>query len=268
MSRPPDITSTGNERIRAAAALARRRCREAEGSYLVEGPHAVLEALDDGVVEEVFSTAGMVATVADAAAAGGVAVTVVTEDVLARLADTVTPQGVVAVARCRPARVDEVVGRGILLVLCGVSDPGNAGTAIRTADAAGAAGVILTAGSVDPYNPKAVRAAAGSTSHLPLVVGAAVADVVAACREAGQAIVVLDAAGEIQIGSDPLPPQPLALFVGSEAHGMPDEVVGAADARAAVPLLGRAESLNLAAAVAVAIYAAAWSGQDRDPAAE
>lgn len=184
--------------------------------------------------------------------------TLVSARVLDRLADSVTPQGVVAVAEQRSARLEDVVGRGVLVVLCGVADPGNAGTVVRTADFAGAAGVVVSAGSVDPYNPKAVRAAAGSTGHLPIIAGVDLEDVLAACRRAGQALVALDAAGDLLLGTDPLPPHPLALLVGGEAHGLPAAVAAAADAVAAVPRHGRAESLNLAAAAAIAIAAAVW----------
>lgn len=268
MIRRPDITSTRNERVRAAAGLARRKQREAEGRYLIEGPNAVVEALQDGAVLDVFATPGAVDAVAPSAASAGVAVTVVTDRVLRRLSGTVTPQGIVAVARMRATGLDAVVGRGVLVVLCAVADPGNAGTAIRTADAAGAAGVVLTRGSVDPYNPKSVRAAAGSLTHVPVVAGPPAGEVLARCHSAAQTVVALDPTGDLRVGCDPLPPQPCALVFGSEAHGLPPHVREDADVVAAVPLFGRAESLNLAAAVAVATYAAAWAGRGCDPAGE
>lgn len=254
------ISSTRNARVRAAAGLARRKEREARGRYLIEGPHGVADALADGAVVEVFATPEGAGTVADAARRAGVGVTLVTEKVMGRLSDAVTPQGVVAVARQPRWRPADIVGRpGPLVVLCEISDPGNAGTIVRTCDAAGAAGVVLTEGSVDPFNPKAVRAAAGSLTHLPVLAGPPVEEVLASCREQGRAVVALDVGGDRELGRDPLPPPPLALVFGSEAHGLPGTVREAVDAAVSIPRFGRAESLNLAAAVAVAAYAAAWA---------
>lgn len=254
------ITSTRNARVRAAAGLARRKEREALGHYLVEGPRGVGDALADGVVVELFATREGAEAIAGPARAAGVVPTLVTEEVMGRLADVATPQGVVAVARQPRWRLADIGGRsGPLVILCGVSDPGNAGTTVRTCDAAGAAGVVLTAGSVDPFNPKAVRAAAGSLTHLPVLVGPHVTEALAACREQGRATVALDVDGDRELGRDPLPPPPLALMFGSETHGLPAAARGATDMVASIPRFGRAESLNLAAAVAVAVYVAAWA---------
>ena len=248
------ITSVRNPRIREVAALARRRERVRTGRHLVEGPKAVAEALAAGVVEEVFATDG---ALADLSVPSGTRVQPVSEHVLERLADAMTPQGVVAVAVSRLARLAEVVGTGLLVVLHEVADPGNAGTIVRTADAAGAAGVVLTRGSTDPFGPKAVRAAAGSTYHLPLVVDMDLADVVAACRAAGQPLLGLDAAGSRSVFELAVSTPPLGLVLGSEAHGLSTEAAGLLDGMVAIPRWGRAESLNVAAAAAVAVYAAA-----------
>lgn len=248
-----DITSVQNERVKAVAALQQKKHRDAEGRYLVEGPNAVGEALLDGVVEELYVTE----EVADLYLGTHVDVTVVADHVLEKLADSRTPQGVVAVARRHGGGLADVVGRGFLVVLHEVSDPGNAGTIVRTADAAGASGVVFTAGSVDPYNPKAVRASAGSLTHLPVVTGVSPEDVVRACREVGQRVVALDAGAAVDIEEPGVLDPPVALLFGSEAHGLPDTLLDAVDGVVAVPRYGRAESLNLAAAVAVATYAAA-----------
>lgn len=248
-----DITSVQNERVKAVTALQQKKHRDAEGRYLVEGPNAVGEALLDGVVEELYVTED----VADLYLAADVAVTVVADHVLEKLADSRSPQGVVAVARRHDDGLADVVGRGFLVVLHEVSDPGNAGTIVRTSDAAGAAGVVFTSGSVDPYNPKAVRASAGSLTHLPVVTGVSPHEMVEACREAGQRVVALDAGGTVDIESPGVLAPPVALLFGSEAHGLPDSLLDLVDDVVAVPRYGRAESLNLAAAVAVASYAAA-----------
>jgi len=248
------ITSVRNPRIRSAAALSRRRERRATGRHLVEGRNAVGEALAEGLVEEVFVTADLAD---DVPVPHDVPVHVVPDHVLERLADAATPQGIVAVARTRSATLDDVVGEGLLVVLHEVADPGNAGTIIRTADAAGAAGVVLTAGSVDPFGPKSVRAAVGSTYHLPLVVDVDLADVAAACRAAGQPLLGLDAHGERSVFDLAAATPPLALLLGNEAHGLPRDAADALDGVVAIPRWGRAESLNVAAAAAVAVYAAA-----------
>lgn len=250
------ITSTRNPRVRELAELARPQARRERGLHLVEGPNAVGEALAAGVVEEVFVTEDgrrlLTTPMAD-----GVRCTLVAEHVLARLADATTPQGIVAVAHSRSIAIGEVVGRGLLVVLHEVADPGNLGTVLRTADAAGAAGVVLTAGSVDPFSPKAVRAAAGSTYHLPVVVGIGFDDVVEGCRGAGQPVLGLAGDGGRSVFDLQRAEPPLALVLGNEAHGLPAAATALLDGTVAIPIYGGAESLNVAAAAAIAIYAAA-----------
>ncbi len=197
-----------------------------------------------------------------AAAGGGVPVTTVTERVLAALADTVHPQGVVAVAGFVDVPLSDLLATAprLVTVLCDVRDPGNAGTVLRTADAAGAGGVVFAGTSVDPYNAKCVRASVGSLFHLPVVTGPGAADAVAALHGAG--LTVLAADGE---GSDDLDDladsgaltAPTAWLFGNEAHGLPAGLLNAADRVVRVPLYGRAESLNLATAAAVCLYASA-----------
>jgi TrmH family RNA methyltransferase len=247
------ITSTRNERVKAVAALHRARERRAAGRYLVEGPNAVGEALADGAVETVFVTEAL----ADDFRACDADVVEVSDHVLERLADSRSPQGVVAVARIERGDLHAVVGRGVLIVCEAVADPGNAGAVIRVADAAGAAGVVLTAGSVDAYNPKAVRAATGSITHLPIVTDVGIAEVLSACQEAGQEVVGLDAGGSVEVFDLESRSGPVALVFGTEAHGLTPATLATVDRTVAIPRLGRAESLNLATAVAVTAYAAA-----------
>lgn len=249
------ITSTANPRVKQVVALHRRRGRREQGRYLVEGPHAVAEALADGVVVEVYATSGL------APDYRGVTVPVVevADHVLAKLATSVSPQGVVAVAEPATSELTQVTGRGLLVVLHAAADPGNVGAILRTADAAGASAVVVTSGSADPFGPKSVRAAAGSTTHLPLVTDVAVSDVLAACRSAGQATIALDAGADEDLFDvlEGRGTRPIALVLGSEAHGLPPEVRAGVDVVAAIPIRGRAESFNLAAAAAIAAYAAA-----------
>ena len=218
------------------------------------------------VVDELFVTPSARdrdAAVLRAAATADVRVTLVSDRVASSLSDTVTPQGVVAVVREMTVTLDEVLGRAprLLAVLVDVADPGNAGTVIRTADAAGADAVVLVGDSVDPHNPKCVRASAGSLFHLPVLRLPDPIAVLAALRPAGLAVVAttLDAAAD-ELESTTVQRrlvEPVAWLFGNEAHGLPDDIATAADMRIRVPLYGGAESLNLAAAAAICLYATA-----------
>ncbi len=259
----PILRSPRNARVKAAASLAHRRSRDAEGRYLVEGPRFVSELLATGDLEEVFALPALASELASAAERAGARLTLVETSALRRLAQSVTPQGVIGVARQRRAQLADVVGDGFLIVLCGAADPGNAGSAIRSAAAAGAAGVVLTAGSVDPWNPKAVRASAGAVARLPLVVDVEIDQVLAACRSAGERALALDAAAPVTIDKAGLFDPPVALLFGNEAHGVPQAVLDALQA-VSIPRYGPVESLNLAGAVAVAAYAAARARRNGD----
>ncbi len=189
----------------------------------------------------------------------------VDDEVLAAIATTVTPQGVVGVAVLPPAPLAEVIdGASLLVVLSDVADPGNAGTVVRTADAVGADGVVLAGASADPRNPKAVRASTGSLFHLPVVDRVPLDAVVGACRDAGIRLVAAAADGDAVYSQIDLT-APTALLFGSEAHGLPGTAVAQCDAAVRVPMwqepragfAGVAESLNLAATVAVVCFEAA-----------
>ncbi|MCA1711877.1 MAG: RNA methyltransferase, partial [Actinobacteria bacterium] len=170
------LKSTRDPRVRRVVALHDRAERERSARYLVEGPNALAEVAAAGTLEEVYATPDGAAQIPPACTAP---VTLVAPHVLERMADSVTPRGVVAVARRDRANLGSVFRGALVLVLDGVSDPGNVGTIVRTAVAAGAAGIVLTRGSVDPWNPKAVRASAGAVARVPVVVGVDVTDVIA-----------------------------------------------------------------------------------------
>lgn len=252
MTAPPVITSTRNPRVQAARGLQRARERRAQGRHLVEGPRAVREALAAGVVEQVFVTESAAGTEL------GHPVVVVADHVLDHLAEATTPQGIVAVARTVTATLG-TVGDGVLVVLDEVADPGNAGTIVRTADALGAAGVVLTTGSVDAFAPKTVRAAVGSTYHLPIVTDVSLAEVAAAARASGRLLAGLDAAGDGSLDVLAGRRGALCLVLGNEAHGLSPDTVALLDVTVAIPIHPRAESLNVAAAAAIAIHAATRS---------
>jgi TrmH family RNA methyltransferase len=227
----------------------------------VEGPQAVREALAAGLATEVFVEAGR--DHAELLAGADVRLSLVTAEGLAALAETVSPQGVVAVCRQRHhSDLAPVLAErpDLVVVLAGIADPGNAGTVLRTADAAGAAAVVFPDGTVDPYNGKVVRASAGSLFHMDLVRGGRPADLVDALRAGGLTVFAADAHGADDLDDlldDGRLETRTAWLFGSEAHGLPVELVDRADARVRVPIHGRAESLNLGAAAAVCLYASA-----------
>jgi TrmH family RNA methyltransferase len=267
----PELTSLRSARVTAAHRLARRSFRGKERRFLVEGPQAVREAVAHPGGEagrtliELYATPAAAERHADivgGARAAGVPVLTATPEVMAEISGTVTPQGLVGVCRFVDSPFEAVLaGRpGLVAVLAHVRDPGNAGTVLRCADAAGADAVVLTDASVDPYNPKAVRASAGSLFHLPVAVGVPVAEAVAGLRAAGVRVVAADGAGDRDLDAE-LDAGTMggrtAWVFGNEAWGLPEETRALADAVVRVPIHGSAESLNLATAAAVCLYASA-----------
>ncbi len=246
-------------RVVAARRLQRRRDRDRTGRFLAEGPQAVREALTAGVVVELFGTEAGLSRHADLAAKAEL-ISPVTDEALAALAETVHPQGLVAVCEQVDAPLRAALDKRLVAITADIRDPGNAGTVLRTADAAGAGAVIFAGDAVDPYNGKCVRASAGSLFHVDVIRDRDAAGVVTALRGAG--IQVLAATGH---GDDDLDDlldagtlaRPTAWLFGAEAHGLDAGLLATADRRVRVPIYGGAESLNLAAAAAVCLYASA-----------
>lgn len=212
-------------------------------------------------LDAVFAEPGAEPGLLTAVRSAGVEVVPVAEGALRKVLDVVNPQPVVAVAHQRHAELRAVLRaatarREPVLALVGLQDPGNAGTLVRVAEAAGVAGVVFGAGSVDAWNPKVVRASAGSVLRVPLVEGVEPPDLLAAARAASLAVVATTATGGVapeglDLGG------PALLLVGSEAHGLPQVLLDAADQRASIPMLGRVESLNAAVAGALLAFEAA-----------
>jgi len=262
-----ELTSVRSPRVVAAKRLAKRAFRARERRFLAEGPQAVREAVaaGRGIVHEVFVTrdaAARHAEMVDDATRQGVDVYVVSGEVMSSLSQTVTPQGIVAVCAFLDGSVEEVaaVSSRLVAVLAHVRDPGNAGTVIRTADAAGADAVVLGGESVDPYNGKCVRASAGSLFHLPLAAGVPIDLTVTALKARGLTVLAADGHGALDLDTaidDGRLDGPTAWLFGNEAWGLPPETRALADAVVRVPIHGAAESLNLATAAAVCLYASA-----------
>jgi TrmH family RNA methyltransferase len=183
----------------------------------------------------------------------------VTDKAVAGLSETASPQGLVAVCPVLDVPLASALAGTprLVVALADIRDPGNAGTVVRSADAAGADAVVLAGASVDPYNGKTVRASAGSLFHLPVVRGAPLADTVHAARVAGLLVLAADGAGERSLDELPELAGPTAWLFGNEAWGLPPEIGALADARVRIPISPRAESLNLAAAAAVCVFASA-----------
>ena len=280
MPRIPDVTLANPraDRVKQVRALSGRPARSRHGQFLVEGPQGVREAVRHAPadVRDVYLTpdaAERYDEIVDAAGDAGLRVHVGTREVL----DAMSPdaQGVLAVVRRTPVEPLETIrslattaGRPLLVaVLANVRDPGNAGTVIRASDAAGADLVVLAGETVDVHNPKVVRSTAGSLFHLPVVTGLALTDAVDALRAAGCTVLAADGAGDHDLddlldvaGAAPNDGRPdlagsTAWVFGNEAWGLPEADRALADAVVRVPIRGRAESLNLATAATVCLYA-------------
>ncbi|WP_017625748.1 TrmH family RNA methyltransferase [Nocardiopsis chromatogenes] len=259
-----EYTSVRSPRIKGARRLAKRAFRQRERRFLAEGPQAVREALArPGGVAELFATAEAARRHDDlvtAAYAADVPVHRVSVEVMAELAQTVTPQGLVAVCPFVDVPLERVRGARLVAVLSHVRDPGNAGTVLRTADAAGADAVVFTDASVDPYNGKCVRASAGSLFHLPVVVDVPAAEAVGLLRGEGAAVWAADGGGDTDLHATADAGGlggPVAWVFGNEAWGLPAETLALTDGAVSVPIYGAAESLNLATAAAVCLYTTA-----------
>ncbi len=251
----PTALSPQNPRLTLAHDLLDARGRREQGRFLIEGPTLLAEARASGLtLIEAYATGAAAqrhAGLVDAIEFAGTTVFTLPEKALARLSDLATPPGLVAVLERPSATVADVLARpGPVLLLAGINDPGNAGTLVRSADAFGAAGVLVGSGGADPFSPKVVRAAMGSLFHLPVAMATA-DETLAAAAAAGRMIIAADLAGEPVWGAD-LPGNAI-LAVGHERHG-----VGAFlprwDRGVRIEQGGQAESLNAAVAGSILLY--------------
>ena len=242
-----------NPRLKDVRRLSRRSVRSERRLFLADGPHVVAAALIAGCVQEVFAVPDAEHLLPDLPA--DVVLTWVDERALAALSESVTPAGVVALCRFVDVPLPEALTGSLVAICADVRDPGNAGTVLRCADAAGAAGVVLAGHSVDLYNPKTLRASVGSAFHLPVAVEPSAEAAVAAARAAGLTVVAADGAGELDLyAAGAVLAGPTAWLFGNEAWGLPPELAALADHRVAIPIHGRAESLNLSTAAALCLY--------------
>jgi len=253
------LTSAKNPKVASAARLRKRGFRDQERLFLVEGAQAVSEALAAGRLETLFTTDPL-DPLAVRAAQAGVQTHHVTDRVVRHLTSTVTPQALVGVApfvdvglEAALAQAYESEGGGCVALLHEIRDPGNAGAVLRSCDASGTGAVVFSATSVDVYNPKTVRASAGSVFHLPVAREAATLEAVANAQALGARVLATTPEAATDLYRTDLS-GPVMFVFGNEAHGLSPEVVAAADAVVRVPQSGRAESLNLAAAATVCVF--------------
>jgi TrmH family RNA methyltransferase len=228
---------------------------------VLEGPDLVVAALDAGVeLEAVYFEAAAwtprqpaCSAALARAEASGVELVELDDGVLERVADARSPQPVLGVAAMPPSGLATIPPRGFVLVLSDVNDPGNLGTAIRSADASGASAVVVCGESVDVFNPKTLRATAGSVFQIAVAIAPALAEVTAALRSSGRVIL-----GAVVDGGQPLWTASLAhevaVVVGAESRGLDDEDRSLLDGMITIEMAGRAESLNVGVAAALVCF--------------
>jgi TrmH family RNA methyltransferase len=234
----------------------RRRARHEERVFVLEGERALEAAQEAGIaIEAVFLAAGATVDAVDRARDEGVPTFRLEPGVMERIADTVTPPPVLAVSPFVDVALDALSGATLVVVCVDVRDPGNLGTVLRSAEAAGAGGVVCCDGSVDIYNPKVVRASAGSVFHVPVVAGGEPVEVLERLGAAG-----LQRLGAFAREGEPIDDVdlrvPLAFVLGNEAHGLPKVATARIDRHVTVPMTGRTESLNVGMAAAVLCFEA------------
>jgi TrmH family RNA methyltransferase len=255
------ISSAANPLVRRVRALADRKHRRRESAFVVHGIQPVWQAVEAGADIEVLLLAPELLhhrgalDMVDAQETGGVRVARLTGELFGRISDRDGPAGLAAIVRATPSRVGELaVPEGALFAaLHEPGNPGNVGTIIRTASAAGASGVILIGPSADPYDPAAVKASMGALFSVPVAVAESGAEFQAWAAAAG--VTVAATSGQAALSCwDTAWSLPLALLFGSEGTGLPADLLAAADLQVAIPMTGTAESLNLAVATGVLLY--------------
>lgn len=258
------ISGGQHPRVRYLKRLSSRKFRDQEGKFVIEGVRFLEEALDAAwPLDAVLFSPRLELTerghrLLNRLDLLGLPLLQVTDGLMRELADTETPQGVLAMARCREdprLMVPEPTRANLALLVDGLQDPGNLGTIIRTADAAGAGSMVLLKGTVDLYNPKVLRATMGSLFHLPVLRAADRKGVISTFKAAGYALAVGDPAGDKDPGGVDFT-GPTLLVIGSEAKGAGPDLVQQARWRVRIPMPGRAESLNAAVAAGILMYEA------------
>lgn len=246
------ITSTKNEIVKSVRRLRDRSARRESGQHLIEGERLVFDALEAGIVPEtLFIEQGRTDFEARVSSLGAEFFSV-SRAVLETVCDTSAPQGIAAAVRTPDLTAPESAEdfpHGLIAALDALQDPGNLGTIIRTADAMGAAAVLLGTGSTDAFSPKALRAAMGSTYHLRIF-QCELSETLPKLRESGFSLVCGHLAGEERL---PMLNRDCVIVIGNEANGVSDGIARLCSL-CRLPMLGRAESLNASAAASILIF--------------
>jgi TrmH family RNA methyltransferase len=256
------LTGSSNPVIKEVRSLRNRSAREKKGIYFIEGSKFVAEALKENtdilyiIMSDMFLAGQGKEELADIIEKSSIRCYGVPESLFGSISDTRTPQGILAVLRLqRQALKEAVPGKGMLVVMDNVRDPGNMGTIIRTADAAGCAGVIVTEGCVDVFNPKVLRSTMGSIFHIPVYHCGSVEEALKKVKESGFLICSSHLEGATDIFDVDLTGN-VALVIGSEAGGVSESAVRNADLLVRIPMAGRAESLNVSVAAGIMMFEA------------
>ena len=254
-----EVTGLQNPVVKAAAELKQKKYRTQNGLYLAEGLRTAEEAVAYKAVETLFYVATddeRTIRLLEDAAAQNIKLVCVSENVMKKIADTETPQGIIAVCKMRQLKLENLLASGkMLLVLDRVGDPGNIGTMLRTADAAGIGGLVLLKGCADIYAPKTVRSSMGSLFHIPVLSGVSEQEFVSAAKKAGYDLLVTCLDGADNLYKADLSGR-IAFVMGNEAGGVSESLLAQADKRVYIPMAGRAESLNVAMAAGIVMFEA------------
>ena len=254
-----ELTGLQNPVVKAAAELKQKKYRTQNGLYLAEGLRTAEEAVAYKAVETLFYVAtddDRTMRLLEDAAMQNIKLVCVNENVMKKIADTETPQGIIAVCKMRQPKLETLLAGGkMLLVLDRVGDPGNIGTMLRTADAAGIGGLVLLKGCADIYAPKTVRSSMGSLFHIPVLSGVNEQEFVSAAKKAGYDLLVTCLDGADNLYKADLSGR-IAFVMGNEAGGVSETLLEKADKRVYIPMAGRAESLNVAMAAGIVMFEA------------
>ena len=254
-----ELTGLQNPVVKAAAELKQKKYRTQNGLYLAEGLRTAEEAVAYKAVETLFYVAtddDRTMRLLEDAAMQNIKLVCVNENVMKKISDTETPQGIIAVCKMRQPKLETLLAGGkMLLVLDRVGDPGNIGTMLRTADAAGIGGLVLLKGCADIYAPKTVRSSMGSLFHIPVLSGVSEQEFVSAAKKAGYDILVTCLDGADNLYKADLSGR-IAFVMGNEAGGVSETLLEKADKRVYIPMAGRAESLNVAMAAGIVMFEA------------
>jgi TrmH family RNA methyltransferase len=256
------LTSTENPKVKYFHLLKTNKPRKTSGKFMVEGIHLVSEAVKEGLLDRVLYSEKILETTEGKGLLGkiissGIPNEEANDKVIRYLSDVETPQGIIASVKPKVVDIGSLFENSdpMIVVACGIQDPGNLGTIIRTADAAGCSGIILTQGTVNPYNDKVIRASSGSIFHLNIVKIDDIIDVVSALKRRGIKVISTFVGAEKEYYSIDYN-GPVAVMIGSESKGLPEEIERLSDVSVSIPMIGRSESLNAAVSCAIVLYEA------------